>query len=43
MQISEFRMQNKDNVFGLRLTCNQNHLRFSQVVFLFLRCRKAAH
>ena len=28
-------MQNKDFVFGFRLTCKQNHLRFSQVVFPF--------
>ena len=34
---------NAYNVFSLHLTCNQNHLRFSQVVFLFTRCRKAAH
>ena len=33
---------NAYNVFSLHLTCNQNHLRFSQVVFLFTRCRKAA-
>ena len=25
-------MQNSDFVFGFRLTCKQNHLRFSQVV-----------
>ena len=35
MQISERRMQNEDFVFGFRLTCKQNHLRFSQVVFPF--------
>ena len=37
MQISERRMQNNHFVFGFRLTCKQNHLRFSQVVFPFLR------
>ena len=28
-------MQNNDFTFGFRLTSTQNHLRFSQVVFLF--------
>ena len=28
-------MQNNDFTFGFRLTSKQNHLRFSQVVFLF--------
>ena len=42
MQISERRMQNNDNVFGFRLTCKQNHLRFSQVVFLLWLSRQTA-
>ena len=42
MQISEVRMQNIDFVFGFRLTCKQNHLRFSQVVFHSSRCRQTA-
>ncbi len=42
MQNAKVRMQNNDFVFGFRLTCKQNHLRFSQVVFLFLRRRKEA-
>ena len=35
MQNAEVRMQNNDFTFGFRLTSKQNHLRFSQVVFLF--------
>ncbi len=37
MQNAKVRMQNNDFVFGFRLTCKQNHLRFSQVVSLFFR------
>ena len=29
-------MQNNDFTFGFRLTSKQNHLRFSQVVFLYM-------
>ena len=36
MQNAEVRMQNNDFTFGFRLTCTQNHLRFSQVVFLYV-------
>ena len=35
MQNAEVRMQNNDFTFGFRLTSKQNHLRKSQVVFLF--------
>ena len=35
MQNAEVRMQNNDFTFGVRLTSKQNHLRKSQVVFLF--------
>ena len=43
MQISERRMQNNNFVSGFRLTCKQNHLRFSQVVFPFFAERLLIH
>ena len=43
MQISEVRMQNCKFVCGVCRTCKQNYLRFSQVIYISLRGRKAAH